>query len=163
MKKLRDLTVDFKVSRPVFRLQLSDNGGSINTRRMGGAYNYKPTPIAGDILSELVCSKYSESFDLARGSYRINRDGIADSAMHEIRNSITKFVEKNSEMKNPRQSKLYRWAYRNMPNDSNFNDTLIMVYKYLRSFCSSDMRGSNIEHINNGMALLEAIMEKYEQ
>ncbi len=165
MKKLRDLTENFKVSRPVFRLQISDSGGSIDCRRMGGVYNYKPTPVPGDLLSELVCSKYSEQFDLQRGSYRIDRDQIVSSSLSEIRSSIAKFIEKNSEMKSPRQSKLYRWAYRNMPSSGHqeFNDTLIMVYKYLRSFCNNDMRGNNVEHINNGLALLEAIMEKYEQ
>lgn len=163
MKKLRDLTENFKVSRPVFRLQISSSGGSIDSRRMGGAYNYKPTPIAGDYLSELVCSKYNESFDLTRGSYRIDRDAIVQSAISEIRSSIPKFIEKNLEMKNARQSKLYRWAYRNMPRSQDFDDTLIMVYKYLRSFCSSDMRGNNVKHINNGLALLKAIMEKYEK
>lgn len=163
MKKLRDLTQDFKVSRPVFRLQLSDNGGSIDSKRMGGIYTYKPTPIAGDVLSELVCSMYNDVFDLSRGSYQIDRNSITERALTEVRNSIAKFVENNSEMKSPRQSKLYRWAYRNMPRDNEFNDTLIMVYKYLRSFCSKDMRGNNVEHINNGLALLEAIMEKYEK
>lgn len=163
MNKLLEYTKDFKVSRPVFRLQLSPNSSTIDSRRMTKGYDYKPTPIAGDYLSELVCSKYSEHFDVQRGSYRFNRDEIVKSAMLEIRSSIGKFIEKNSEMKSPRQSKLYRWAYRNMPYSSDFDDTLIMVYKYLRSFCSSDMRGNNTAHINNGLALLEAIMEKYEK
>lgn len=163
MKKLRDYTLDFKVSRPVFSLQLSDSGSTISTRRMGGVYSYQPKPIPGDYLSELICSMYSEQFNLDRGSYQINRERIVSYAMHEIRASMGKFVERNSEMKNPRQGKLYRWTYRNMPNDPEFNDTLIMVYKYLRSFCSSEMRGNNIAHVNNGLAILEAIMEKYEK
>lgn len=163
MNQLREYTVDFKTSRPVFSLQLSDNGSTINTSQMIGSYLYRPKPIIGDYLSELICSKYYEQFDLANGCYCINRDRIVDSAMQEIRSSMGIFIEKNLDIKSPRQSKLYRWTYRNMPDNSEFNSTLIMVYKYLRSFCSRDMRGNNNEHVKNGLALLEAIMEKHER
>ena len=68
---------------------------------------------------------------------------------------------KNLEMRNPRQSKIYRWFYRELPNDDDFNDGLCLLYKYMRSFSHSDMKADNIEHINNAIAVMEAIMEKY--
>ena len=161
MTKLLELTKDFKVSRPVFHLQLSGDNIYITTKQ-DSAYQYKPKPSA-DPLSQLVCACYGETFDSRVGEYYIIKEDIAKRAMREIRGSVTKFIESNVGMRNPRQSKLYRWAYRNMPADSEFNDTLVMVYKYIRSFTNLDMKSNNVDHINNAIALLEAIMRKHEQ
>ena len=163
MKKLEELTQDFKTSRPIFRLHIDDNGRNINARTHNPIHKYRPEPIAGDVLSELVCECYSEGFSTQDNEFVIDKFEIAQKAMRAIRNSIPKFLEKNLEMRNPRQSKLYRWAYRNMPNGSEINDVLVMVYKYLRSFSDSDMKANDLNHVNNGIAILEAIMEKYEQ
>lgn len=163
MKKLREYTLDFKVSRPIFDLQISTNGDTVSVQHVGDPYNAKKDPVSGDFLSELVSESYSESFDIKKGSYYMNRDDITKRAMHIIRNRISCFVEKNLEMRNPRLSKLYRWTYRCMPTNDEFNDILIMLYGYFRSFTDSSMRGYNPEHIKNGIAILEAIMEKYEK
>lgn len=163
MSKLLDLTENFTVSRPVFNLQLDKNGRNISASVSNPVYKYRPTPEANNPLSELVCENYKETFNIREGIFTIDKHDISSRAMSSIRNSIPQFIEKNLEMRNPRQSKLYRWAYRNMPNSSELNDVLIMVYKYLRSFCDSEMKASDLNHINNSIALLEAIMEKYEQ
>lgn len=163
MTKLIELTKDFKVSRPVFRLSLSSSGRNIEAETRDPIHKYEPTPIPGDHLSELVCKNYNESFDIKQGCFTINKHEIANRAMEDIRNSVGKFIEKNLEMRNPRQSKLYRWTYRNMPNSVEINDVLVMVYKYLRSFTDRNMKASDPNHVNNAIALLEAIMEKHEQ
>lgn len=163
MTKLVELTENFQISRPVFCLQLDTSGRSIRANTSHPKYMYRPEPITGDPLSELVCQNYRESFDVREGLFTIDKFEIANKAMRQIRDSISEFLEKNLEMRNPRQSKLYRWAYRNMPDNHEFNDVLVMVYKYLRSFSDSSMKASDPNHINNGIAILEAIMEKYEQ
>lgn len=160
MKQLIDLTKDFKTSRPIFRLTKDEDGGRITAELQK---QYKPTPEEDNVLSELVCDNYNEAFDAKGCRFIINHNDIAIRAMSTIKNSMTKFLEKNLEMRNPRQSKIYRWYYRSLPNDVEFNDVMVMVYKYMRSFCDEDMKAANIEHINNTIALLEAIMEKYEQ
>lgn len=160
MKQLIDLTKDFKSSRPIFRLTKEEYGSRISAELFE---KYEPTPEEGNVLSELVCSHYNESFDSVGRQFVVNTEDIAHKAMSTIRHSMNKFLEKNLEMRNPRQSKAYRWYYRNLPNNSEFNDVMIMMYKYMRSFCNEDMKASNVEHINNAIALLEAIMEKYEQ
>ena len=163
MTKLVELTENFTVSRPVFCLQLDTGGCNIKANTSHPKYMYRPKPIAGDPLSELVCKNYRERFDVKDGCFQVDKGEIAHRSMLHIRGSITEFIEKNLEMRNPRQSKLYRWAYRNMPNSSEINDVLVMVYKYLRSFSDSDMKANDLNHVNNGIAILEAIMEKYEQ
>lgn len=164
MTKLREFTENFTVSRPVFHLQLDDNGRNIRASISSPKYKYRPTLNKdSDPLYRLVCEHYNEHFDVEQGAFTLDKNDIANRAMQQIRNSIAYFIEKNLEMRNPRQSKLYRWAYRNMPNGSDFNDVLVMVYKYLRSFSDPDMKANETNHINNGIAILEAIMEKYEQ
>jgi hypothetical protein len=159
MRSLEELTKDFKVSRPIFRLTRERDGGKIDVS--DPVYQYRPEPEQGNLLSELVCEHYREAFNIQRGEFSCDPYDIANRAMEEIRNSIPKFLEKNLEMKAPRQSKIYKWFAYEKPNDYYFNDVLVMVYKYLRSFSDSDMRANNLEHANNAVALLEAIMEKY--
>jgi len=163
MTKLLELTENFKMSRPVFCLQLDNGGRNIRANTSHPKHIYRPEPTAGDPLSELVCENYREHFDVKGGVFQIDRNEIAHRSMQQIRGNIAEFIEKNQEMRNPRQSKLYRWAYRNMPNHSELNDVLVMVYKYLRSFSNSDMKARDMNHVNNAIAILEAIMEKYEQ
>lgn len=160
MSVLSDYTENFGVSRPIFKLELQSDGRSISLNRHDPLHKFEPTIIEGDFLSELVASCYKEYFYISEGCYTISRHDIANSAMREIRGSIPKFLEKNLEMRSPTQSKIYRWAYRNMPTTDEFNDVLVMLYKYMRSFCDSDMKANNIEHMKNTLALLEAIMEK---
>lgn len=163
MKQLEELSKDFGKSRPVFRLTRSSRNDTINANVSTPVHKYRPQPEEGNILSELVCSHFSESFNPHDGEFRVDPYEIAKRAMEDIRGSIPTFLEKNLEMRNPRQSKLYRWYYRNLPNSYDFNDTLVMVYKYMRSFSDESMKASDLAHINNPVALLTAIMEKYEE
>ena len=56
---------------------------------------------------------------------------------------------------------IYKWFYRGLPNTYDFNDAIVLLYKYMRSFSDENMRASNTEHLNNAIAVMEAIMEKY--
>lgn len=160
MKRLLDLTVNFEKSRPIFRLTKQEDSNRISAE-LYPAYKYTPTPEEGDVLSELVCENFKETFNATEKHFRISREDIAHRSMQDIRNAMPQFLEKNLEMRNPRQSKIYRWFYRELPNDDDFNDGLCLLYKYMRSFSHSDMKADNIEHINNAIAVMEAIMEKY--
>jgi len=163
VKQLLEQTENFETSRPVFRLSFERGDSTISANLGHPVYRYRPIAEEGNILSELVCDQYRESFNLHEGEFVVDKYDIASKAMDTIRSLMPTFLERNLGMKNNRQSKIYRWYYRNLPNDSDFNDTLVMVYKYMRSFCDESMRGSSPEHINNTIALLEAIMEKHEQ
>lgn len=164
MRELLELTEDFQVSRPVFRLTLERDGASIDANTRHPVEKYEPTPEKGNILSEMVCNAYQESFNLTTGEFEVDTERIADSAMDQIRSAMCKFLDKNLEMRNPSQSKIYKWYYRSLPADMEFNNTLVMVYKYMRTYCGSDMKMyGNSDHLNNIIALLTAIMEKHDK
>lgn len=160
MKQLLELTREFGVSRPIFKLTNDDSRDGIRAR-ISEEHKYRPTPEEGNILSELVCAEYEENFFMSDKQFQVDPSHVAHRAMRVIKDAMTDFLDKNLEMRNPRQSKVYRWYYRSLPNDNDFNDILVMVYKYMRTFCDADMKASNIEHIKNTVALMEAIMEKY--
>jgi hypothetical protein len=163
VKELEELTKDFQTSKPIFRLTKDKRGDTIEANVSHPVYRYRPKPEKDNPLSELVCSHYQESFNIHMGEFTIDRHNIANAAMEEVRQSFRTFLERNLEMKNPRQSKLYRWYNHSLPNSYDFNGYLVMVYKYMCTFCDPDMRGSNVDHVNNTVALLTAIMEKYER
>ena len=164
MSELEEIVSTFKVSRPVFKLVLSSRGG-IDADVRDPVYKYRPTATEGDIIGELVISHYSETFHRASGAFKIDPELIIRDIIGDVRSSMVKFLEMNLKMKSPKQSKVYRWVYRNMPNDSAFNNILIMLYKYMRSFTNDDMRFTigNLEHANNAIAILIAMEEKYSE
>lgn len=162
MKELLEVAKTFNKSRPVFRLTIDADGSSIDMNVHEPIHAWRPTVEEGNIISEIVTDRFAETFDLANVEFTVDADKIAQEAMGVIRSSIGRFIEKNIGMKNPRQSKLYRWTYRGMPETTEFNDTLVLVYKYLRSFTDEDMGmnyGTNA-HVDNAIALLTAMEEK---
>lgn len=161
MKELITIAETFDKSRPIFRLTIGREGDTINANISRPIHKYIPKVEAGNVLSELVCEHYRESFNTNYLQFQVDEYDIAKNAMNHIRSCMATFLEKNLGMKNPRQSKVYRWYYRNLPHDESFNNTLVMVYKYMRSFCDSDMHATDTKHVDNTVALLEAIMEKY--
>ena len=162
MNSLLQYTVDFKVSRPIFNLEVASN--RISADRWKPIHQFVPVPIENDVLSNLVCSQYTESFETSSGRYIINIPDIVRNSMQIIRNHTSMFIEVSLDMKSPRQSKMYKWFRYSMPDTNEFNEVLIMIYKYLLSFCHhSTMKTYDKKHKENALALLEAIMEKYER
>ncbi len=167
MTELLEIARTFKTSQPVFWLTLAENRNKIYASE--SIYKYEPQTEEGNLLSEIVCSHYTERFDIENNRYVIDHEDIADRAMCDIRNCIASFLEENLEMRSPTQSKVYRWFNHRMPQDTYFNDMMVKVYKYMRQFTDHKMRelnassGENNPQIKNIIALLEAIMEKYEQ
>lgn len=164
MKQLLERTENFGTSRPVFRLTMDDDKRTISMNQRDPLEKYSPTPVEGDLLSELVCDYYTESFNIHQGEFAVDKYDVAQQAMNKIYNMLPSFLEKNMELKNPRQSKLYRWYYRSQPKQhEDYNDGIVMLYKYIRSFADDDMKASDTKHIKNAIAVMEAIMESYEK
>jgi hypothetical protein len=156
-------TESFETSLPIFKLRLNSNGGQI--RMSESISKYEPTPIEGDILSELVCSCYSESFYARQGEFRLDKGQIASQAMRKIRDQMKQFVEKNLPMRNPKQSKLYRWMYREMPNTTEVNTGLVLLYKYMRMHADDVgcIGKDKQEHLDNIIIMLDAMRVKHEE
>jgi hypothetical protein len=165
VKELLEVAETFDRSRPVFRLTFSSDGDSIDLNVHEPVHPWRPVAEEGNVINEIVTDRFAEVFDLGTKEFLVDADKIAQEAMEVVRSSIGRFIEKNIGMKNPRQSKLYRWTYRGMPNTTEFNDTLVLVYKYLRSFSDDDMRADigSKAHVDNAIALLTAMEEKYSE
>jgi hypothetical protein len=161
MKRLTEIVDSFKVSRPIFLLTKPEDSDRISSD-VDTSFSYEPIPIDGDVLSEIACRAYQQTFNIQIGVFELNKKGIIERAVSTMRSAMYKFLEKNLEMKNPRQSKICKWYAYSMPETDDFNEVVVMLYKYMRTFCDQDMRSHNIEHCKNTLALLEAIMEKYE-
>lgn len=165
MRELREIAETFQVSRPIFTITC----GSVAATRLivdesKPIHKYRPTHAGSNSLMTLMCIEYRETFSIKDQTFTIEREAIAIKAMSSIRNRMAVFLERNLKTKNPRQTFLYKWVYRSMPNDDHFNDALVMLYKYMCSFTTVDMRADNInqKHIDNTIAILTAMKEKYE-
>lgn len=161
MTELRKIANTFLVSRPVFRLTKHRRDNTISANSNEPVYKYRPQPEEGNALSEIMCENFREHFYPDIGVFTIDTDQIVNNTMSDIRNCMAKFLEKNLAMRNTHLTKIYRWYDRSMPQDVYFNDVIVMVYKYMRTFCDDQMVANNKDHAENAIALLRAIMEKY--
>lgn len=165
MKQVRDIVAKFGVSRPVIRLKVDDDGSDVSAYTASPLYQFEPEQVPNCVITELVNSEYTERFSLREKSYTIDTRQITYDAVGTIRGKIKQFLYKNLEMKNPYQSKVYKWTDRYMPQDDDFNEVILSLYKYLRTICNEDMiafAGKKPE-IDNIIALLEAMQEKYDR
>lgn len=166
MNQLKELVKGFRPSRPVFKLSLIKDGNDRGCRVQANDRNpiHKFDPMSMEIkdnpLLELACVKHSEYFSLREQNFIYSSDAHVDAMVNEIRNSIRAFIKLYAPVNNPHRSKVYRWSS-NMPNNPDFNSTLIMVYKYIRTFSNIKMQSSDIKHIKNTMALIEALSVKF--
>lgn len=160
MDKLIQYMEDFGTSEPIFKIGMSEQNNNLNLTLN---VEYKPTPIEGDAISELVCSNFHESFRLHNGdgTFIINKESIASQTMSSILSSIRLLLERNLKMKSPRQSNLYRWLYRSRSHKIDSNG-LILIYKYIKPYCNEDMvvNPESTVHWTNAHLLLQAMMEK---
>lgn len=162
MRKLVELTQSFETSIPVFRLQNDSDRSRVSIHAESPISKFKPKD-SEDPLQVLVNQSYREYFEIGRGSFKINRNEMAELAGSKIRHSLGLFIVNNSKMQKPQQSKLFKWVQNDWPRSEYFDGIAISMYKYLHSFCGSNMRmhGDNQKHVDNAMALFEATMEKY--
>ncbi len=166
MKQVKEIVEKFDVSRPIFKLIVDDDGSDISAQSSKPIYQFEPEIVPDCVITEIVNKNYQERFSLRDKSYMIDKRQIEYSSVSEIRSSIKKFLYKNLEMKNPSQSKVYKWADRNMPQTHDFNEVVLSLYKHLRTFCDDDMRiysRFNKPKADNIIALLEAMQEKYDK
>jgi hypothetical protein len=163
LKELEAIAQNYGTSRPIFKLNLSQVSARIEVNTTQPIYKYNQTPAKdAPILEALVWKFYNETFNIDKNSFQINHYKIAKDAMWYIKRSIPAFLEKHLDTRSPKQAQLYRWANRGMPTTSEFDDILVILYKYMRSFCDEDMNLiSDSKHINNTIALLTAMEEKY--
>lgn len=158
MSYLSDIASTFEVPRPIFRLTLNAKCDHIDHSGYEPVYACNPSAKTDDELEKLVVSHYRVDFNKSIGRFSLNAEDIAYRVMDEIRGFMRHFIERNLQMRNPRLSKLYRWLTRYAKNDARLDDAFMMLYKYILSFENSPIES---KHINNVMAILHAMEEKF--
>lgn len=165
MNRLLEYTKDFQCSEPIFKLSVSKDRSEIHSELLNEPVS--PSPIEGDVLSELVCYEFSQSFNLKKKVFEINLEHIAEKAMASLRHHMRSLVEWNLDTKAPKQSKLYRWMRSNMEDTDAINSGLLLLYKYARQNgfqpLNINLRIKHDEHLRNILLILEAMREKYER
>lgn len=165
MKQVKEIVDKFSVSRPIFKLKVDDDGSDIFAYTSSPIHQFKPESSPDCVVTEIVNDQYKERFSLRDKSYTIDKRQIEYNAVSAIRGQIITFLYRNLQMKNPSQSKVYKWADRYMPKDTVFDEVILSLYKYLRTICNEEMyayTGKGPE-VNNIIALLEAMQEKYDK
>lgn len=164
MTELIAAAAQMSASRPVLKLRLGRTDG-VFADVNDPIYSSRPYPKKDDVIYNLIVQNYAEQFNMSTLQFEVDKNAIAMRAMNDIRNSVCLFLDRNLGMKSPRQSNVYKWAYRSMPTTVEFEDVLVMVYKYLRTFCDYHMYAeqNSEKHVKNAIAIFEALQEKYDK
>jgi len=154
---LKEVAKQFDVSKPLFVAIVDEDDGSIQFQLKEV---YRPNPKAfADPIAKLLCHKYQETFDkdLKRFVHSFN----FEYAYKDIMKDITLFYIEHTNLKNPKQSRLYKWLDLSYTNDMRHpaSEGFIALYRYIHG---NGGIGSNDMTVENVLAILELMKEKYE-
>lgn len=148
----------FGCSVPIYKGTLDAEGTSIEFVLKE---DYKPEP-STDPVEQLAVDLYRENFK--HGEYKFENITQVSSVWHAIMQSLTKASLYYSELKNPRQSKLYKWL-QSMDNQYNHPsaEAFVSLYRYASQNNLTDQRAlKNSPHAKNLLAIMELMKNKYE-
>lgn len=115
-----------------------------------------------DPVVKLLISNYHESFDRHDGCFK-KGDSIR-STTNDMRISLRSALVNASPLKNPQQSKLYKWFVEYVYRID--EEVLIALYRYVAQNSTDQFRfydGSNNPHAKNLVAIVEKLRDKYER
>jgi hypothetical protein len=159
---LNRLASEFSASKPVFKIELKYKATYIEFNLKD---KYDPKQDAtDDPVSQLLASHWYENYD--RDSRCFTPTVDTQKAYGVIVDKVTEFYVENSELKNPNQSKLYKWL-RTQPGNQGYNcptgDGFIALYRYINNNgLQEKCYGVENEHVKNVIAILELMRNKYE-
>lgn len=148
-------------SKPVLELRTSPN-----SIRLGGPLEqYDPSSdleIEGP-LKALILQSYQEYFAISRCQFETDHNNIYRRVRDDVYAGISLFLERNLKMQSPTQSKVWKWAYRELADRHELENVCFSIYSYMKSFCHDGMRAlpHNEEKTSTIIALLIAMQEKY--
>jgi hypothetical protein len=155
MNEIATIADSLGSSKPIFKIIHKDGDLRFNLKD-----RYSP-PDSTDPVHQLVVSQYSESLDKVGKRYIPNVD---TSYVYSIMKEKIQNVVKNCiPLKNPKQSKLYRWLYSGFPGyHEDASAIVISLYRYI---VNNNLVGSTDAanpHAKNVIGILELMREKYE-
>ena len=156
-----EIASKFGVSKAIFGVGLDTNDSSRINIYVKNPYSPSIDIKAdGDPLERLVASVYRERYDNV--SMKFEHAFSGDDAYYTIISDMIKTYKEISPLKNPKQSKLFRWLH-SVPKSITNNPSaqgFIGLYRYIRTNRTHMRRGS--EHASNVLAILEMMRHKYE-
>lgn len=163
MNPLIEIAKVYKQSEPVFKVELKYGGDEL---RFVVKDQYLPTdenPGADPIL-DLLAGEWTENLDKQNRVFRNNVN--TERAYYRMMGAIRDFMLIASPLKNPKQSKLYQWLYKQQ--DMAYNSPscvgFIALYRYLmREEISRSSAINSDPHVKNAMMILELMREKYDR
>jgi hypothetical protein len=152
---LQTISQQFTVSKPVFVAELEKDCSSVSFIVNSVPYHNPDT--LQDPVAKLIAKNFTQTFDMSR---RCFVQSTHLGTVHcDIIDHISQFYEAVCTLKNPTQSKLYKWL-RSMDNKYNHeaSEGFIALYRYIRN--SGARHDANVTP--NVLAILEMMREKYE-
>jgi hypothetical protein len=150
MKQLEEIAAKFGVSKAVYLAKVDDAYGTVTfTIKNKYVANYAK---ADDPVTRIIAAHYHESLDSARQRF-VNSTNLHSTYMHIVAVVVDYYVD-NSQLKNPRQSGLYKWIVK-MKNEYNHpvSEGFLALYRYIHSPTTSSA---------NTLAILGLMKEKHE-
>jgi hypothetical protein len=155
MNELDKIASTFGQSEPVFVITSEDSSHS--ELRFTVKNKYEPS-LTDDPLYNLIAGTFSEYLDKGRKRFEgsVSTDRAYASLIQYIRATILNY----SPLKNPKQSKLYKWLGEYNPAYKDSSEGFIALYRYIVNSGIGDTRDHTNPHAKNVIAILELMKEK---
>ena len=159
MRTISEITEKHSTSRPIFQGKLTASGDV----RFEVMDKYNPEPQTSDPVENLACSMFNETFNLCQK--RFNKDNYERKVMEEILYKILSIYSANSGLKNPQQSKMYKFVKYDLTNlvsrYENVSEGMISLYRYIYPN-QLENKILNDAHKANFLAILEKLRSNNE-
>ena len=161
MKSLEDRAKIFRVSEPIFKLKVSEDGTYLEFT-LEDQYDPNSDVDTDDLIMRLLASAYSERLDRKSGEFHKEVD--YNRVFVTAWNSVTQIIVNASPLKNPKQTKLYKYFNGRDPIYNNPDSSAILaLYEYMIDKGITNSRDNTNSHVKNVLAVLELLREKYER
>lgn len=164
MNQLEQIASTFGTSKPVFIAKLKYDDEHIELE-LKDPYDPSHGFEGNDPVRKLLVHRWSESLNKEtkcfEGSVGFNE------AYNDMRNAVVEFFIENSPLKNPRQTKLYKWLSSNDLHQMGYKhptaDGFIALFRYLHAEGYAAIQGHSSSPVTkNVIAILELMRGKYE-
>jgi hypothetical protein len=158
MIDLEKMAKVFKCSEPIF--VVSDSTSNELNFVLKNRYDPKIENPDNDPILAVLANNWGEFLDKSHGKFEASVN--VDHAYRNMVSHIRDYVLTGTSVKNPKQSKLYKWLRngdfaRHLPTTDGF----IAMFKYIRV---NQLKGRlTIEHETNVLMILHLMMEKYDK
>lgn len=118
-----------------------------------------------DPIESMMLGHYNELF-VKHDNKFAKSSSMMEQTMKEIFMEIKSALINASPLKQPHQSKLYKWFEYGTINTPAMREGMIALYRYIYKHTDEDFRfkeGSENPHAKNVVAILEKMKEKYER